>query len=272
MKQTFQNMRKGFIYYLTMSIISASILFSVGCKIQSSSNVYLEDLIDINTSQKPVLAESTLKIEVAGRSAYEKNKGRIKDLLSRHFPDIKDLSCVDSGFKTFVVAKTKIPIWYNANVEKEMSSTQLLSIMVSDFKKGQKSFLKSYLAIAKDKFIALKRDFGEEFSGVSLSEEDLDKITINLQNGQKDPVTIFGICVYVNGQPEPIGRDIVLEGRSSVQLSIPKISIAKAFEAGKSTFLIFESGTPEKISEKAAGQNAPKPGIGNTFEKFKGKK
>ena len=193
MKHNFQNTRKGFIYYLTMSIIFASILFSVGCKIQSSSNIYLEDLIDIKASQKPVLTESTLKIEVTGRSAYEENRGRIKDLLSRHFPDIKDLSCVESGLETFVVAKTKIPIWYNANVEKVMSSTQLLSIMVSGFKKGQKSFLRIYLAIAKDKFITLKKDFDEEFSGVSLSEEDLDKITINLQNGQKDPVTIFGI-------------------------------------------------------------------------------
>ena len=272
MKHTFQNMRKGFIYYLTISIIFTSILFLAGCKIQSSSNIYLADLIDIKTSQKPVLAESTLKIQVTGRSAYEENKERIKDLLSRHFPDIKDLSCVDAGLETFVVAKTKIPIWYNAKVEKGVSSTQLLSIMVSDFKKGQKSFSKIHLAIAKDKFINLKRDFGEEFPGVSLSEDDLDKITINLQNGQKDSVTIFGICVYVNGQAEPVGRDIILEGRSSVELSIPKISIAKAFEAGISTFLILKSENPKVRTEKPGGQNAPKPAIGNMFEKFKGKK
>jgi hypothetical protein len=248
------------------------IFFLAGCKFESTSNIYLADLIDIKESKEPILAESTIKIQVPGKSAYEKNKVRIKDLLSRHFPDIKDLSCEQTGFETFVVARTKIPIWYNANIKGSESSTQILSIMVSNFQKGQKHFAKIFLAVAKDKYLEFKGDFDNEFSGATLSADDFEKIKIILQNGQKDPVTVFGMCVYVNGQPEPVGREIVLERRDSVDLVIPKISIAKAFEAGESPFLLLQLENSNVVPEKVQTQSTPQKAPQNLFQKYKNKK
>jgi hypothetical protein len=271
MERAYQNLGNKIIYW-AMAMALAFLIFLTGCKFESTSNIYVTDLLEVQNSKKPVLAESTIKFEIMDKSTYEENKGRLKDLLSRHFSEVKNLSCEETGLETFVVARTKIPIWFNQNIEGTESSTQILSVLVSPLKKEKESFLKIFLAIAKDKYLALKNDFENEFPGTTLNADDFEKITVILQNGQKNPITVFGICVYVDGQPEPIGCKIVLEKRNSVELTIPKISIAKAFDSGRSPFLIFKADTSSVTPEKIQPQSTPKKNSKNMFQKYKNKK
>ena len=231
-----------------------------GCKFECTSNIYTSDIIEVRNATKPLSAESTIKIEVLDKSSYEQNRAQIRDLFSRHFQDVKDLSCEEIGLNTFVVGRTKIPIWFNPNIEGTYSSRQLLSIMVADLRKKEQ-MTKVFLAVNRESYLALKKDVEDEFLGATISVDDM-KITIILHNDQKHPVTASGTCVYINGQPEPQVSKIVLERRDSVELIMPTISIAKAFEVGRSPFLLFRLQNVETTTNQVhpgPAQNGKRP-------------
>ncbi|MBC8434176.1 MAG: YARHG domain-containing protein [Desulfobacterales bacterium] len=237
---------------LVLILLLYSVILS-GCKFECTSNIYTSDIIEVRNAKKPLFAESTIKIEVLDRSSYEQNKAQIRDLFSRHFQNVKDLSCEEIGLNTFVVGRTKIPIWFNPNIEGTYSSRQLLSIMVADLRKKEQ-MTKVFLAVDRESYLALKKDIENQFLGATISVDDM-KITIILHNDQRHPVTAFGTCVYINGQPEPEVSKIVLERRDSVELIMPTISIAKAFEVGRSPFLLFQL----ENAEIATKQVDPEP-------------
>ena len=213
-------------------------LVLTGCKVGISADLYVSDIKTVRDQGKPLEADGVIKFQIPSKNVFMEQQAQIKRLLATHFRGVENLRAVEQGMETYVVANIRVPVFrYKKG---DLPDRDLISFAVMDFRQEHKLTAVG-LWISGKAYQQLNKDVQMQFMG-DLNPEDL-KITVFLNNDERDPVPINLSSVYLDGRPVPYSADITLKKRDKRELVVS--TIATVYSIRESVYIFLQLMEPK---------------------------
>nr|PZN58537.1 MAG: hypothetical protein DIU68_01955 [Chloroflexota bacterium] len=179
------------------------------CDVEQTTDIYLQDILDVQDSGETIYNNAVLAIEFSGD---EEDKEEIGDLLKQYLNDVSDIREEERNYSTYLLVNYKLPIALADNTE---SAYRLPEVRGNIF---------TFVVIGDTLNIAFNNDRFKELDAALYKEyyrhlefEDFT-MRVFLHNDLRDPVSITLYSVYVNNMPVPYSATFTAERRDELEV------------------------------------------------------
>lgn len=171
------------------------ILFSLlslgiaGCKVHSEYSLYASDLRSVSKEGVVLYAPAEIKIET---SSCESNKEKIINIISKYYEVVGAATCREERMDSYLVVNTKSPI---IHYEQELPNRIPTGIRVQ---LNEDKSITVYAAVNKARWEELKDEVQDLHSSAEL---EIGKVTIRLNNDEREPIAFKSQVVKYNNNP-----------------------------------------------------------------------
>ena len=200
-------------------IASAAIIVA-GCELDIVSDVYVSDLREVATEGTVGLTTpATIAIEIPSTKKCDEYSKKLSAIMRGILIEFSPKSCKQEGMESFLMSDAQIPLMHNEEEWRE--SKTLFGILAQVENDGN-----IYVGIAKnsEKFKELNKRVSDEFhQSIDLAES---KITLVLNNDERDPVRFIVWGVFLDGEPIYYNHEATLKRRHTAEIQLSNVGAA----------------------------------------------
>ena len=213
-----------------MLLLTILIFTITGCNLSINSEVYVKDIIDVDSMKKPLLTPVVLKIPISSSNTEKcnENKNTLLPIIQKyHSLPITFKGCLKEGYDNYMNLELDTQVT-NVNNKGNISYEGLFSIAVEDTKKDNQ--LKLFLAASAIDLKNLSRDIKNK----TYQDPKLDEmiVYIKISNDTRSDVTGWFGPGFIDGNPEVSPSEKVLKRRDSVTIKLGDVQTAYLVKNG----------------------------------------
>ena len=187
-------------------IISLALILTA-CGFDLDSTAYVVDIININDTSTPMLANATIINSLIDEESIQS----FETLLNHHLTNVENVRIEEIDYTTSGVAEFSIPI---IGGETFTGSQDVFSIYV----KHQDGQALIYFVINQAKYDALDAEVYEtQYQNLDLSQSS---IKIEVVNDSGQDIVFHTSGVFVNGAPVPFEQSFIIDHRDSIEITL----------------------------------------------------
>jgi hypothetical protein len=185
-------------------IMLFTILLLFACKIDVSTDIFISDILDINTNKDPIFCSAQIKFD----SSSNMNEETINALLNKYFKKVQDIHEDKTSYMGSIIADVQIPILKKGTYEDK-------SIFYIEVDSNDQYYFVNF-KINEQLFDQMNSDV----SNITYQKFDKNDLNVKFEinNDTKTDIKIGFHSVYINSTPTPYFSEINLERRQKIEI------------------------------------------------------
>ena len=200
--------------------IASALVLLTACELDITSDVYVSDLRDVaENNTKGLTTPATIAIQIPSTDKCDEYSSKLSAIMEGILLEFAPRICKRNGMNSYLLADSQIPLAGDENASDQSNS--LFGILAELDEDGD---IVVYISNDPSKFSTLNKRIDDEFhQQIDLSES---KITLILNNDERETITYLVGGVFLNGQPIYYDEEFTLERRHTAEIVLSNVGAA----------------------------------------------
>lgn len=193
------------------------LLVVIGCELNITSDVYVSDLREVAKNQTTGLTTpATIAIQIPSTDKCDEYAKRLSEIMTGILLEFTPKTCKQDGMTSYLHSDSQVPLIGSEKAWRQSNS--LFGVLVESQPDGN---ILVTIASNSTKFKVLNGRVNDEFhQKLDLSDS---KITLVLNNDERNTITYLVGGVFLNGQPIYYDEEFTLKRRHTAEIELSNV-------------------------------------------------